>query len=278
MSSSKVHEGAAAARVATAALAARESGVFHLTHLRSPESAEVGALEDVIGLIPLGAVEQHGPHLPLATDAIIAEHLATEVAGRLPRPVVVAPVLSGGMSWHHLHFPGTVHLGKEVFSGFVRAYVDTMTKLGIRDILMFSAHGGNFALMGEIAAGYADSAVRVVAYTDLRRYLEVMTKGAAEAGLNVPATDAHAGGLETSQMMFLLGEDLVQVPDDLEGCYAVPEPGWLDRLLNEGVHALSPIGVIGQPAGATAEAGRAIFAALVDELLDWALRSVAVTT
>jgi creatinine amidohydrolase len=243
--------------------------IYYLAQLTSPETARVGRLDDVIGLIPLGAVEQHGPHLPLATDAIIAEHLAGEVAARLPRPVLVAPVLAGGMSWHHLHFPGTVDLGQDVFTGFVNAYIETFEKLGVRDIALFSGHGGNFAQMAEIAAASADSGRRVVAYSDLPRYLEVMAEAAAEAGLVVPETDAHAGGLETSQMMFLYGEDRIHIPEQLDGCYTEAEPGWLERLMREGVHALSPIGILGMPAGATAAIGDAICAALVNELSSW---------
>ena len=222
-----------------------------------------------VGLIPTGAIEQHGPHLPLATDAIIAEYLAREIAGRLVEHVVVAPVLPGGMSAHHLEFPGTVHLGEDVFSGYIRAYVDTMTKLGIEEIGVFSAHGGNFGLIGRLAAEYAQAVggCRVVAYTDLARYLAVMMSSAETVGLTAPETDAHAGGLETSQMMFLLGEDAIQVPET-EG-YTAAEPGWMDKLFAEGMKALTPIGVLGRVEGASAKAGKAICDALADELAAW---------
>jgi creatinine amidohydrolase len=221
-----------------------------------------------VGLIPTGAIEQHGPHLPLATDAIIAEYLAREVAGRLVEPVVVAPVLPGGISSHHLEFPGTVDLGEDVVTGYLRAYVDTMTKLGIEDVAVFSAHGGNFALLGRFAADWAQAGgVRVIAYTDLVRYLAVMMRAAEGVGLSAPETDAHAGGLETSQMMFLLGEDAIQVPE-AEG-YTAAEPGWMDRLFAEGMKSLTPIGVLGRVQGASAKAGEAISNALVDELVTW---------
>jgi creatinine amidohydrolase len=220
-----------------------------------------------VGLIPTGAIEQHGPHLPLATDAIIAEYLAKEVAGRLAEPVVVAPVLPGGISSHHLEFPGTVDLGEDVFTGYVGAYVDTMTRLGIEDIAVFSAHGGNFALLGRIAADYAQEGRRVVAYTDIARYLAVMMEAGKSEGLIAPETDAHAGGLETSQMMFLLGEDTIHVPE-AEG-YTAAEPGWLDRLFAEGMKSLTPIGVLGRVQGASAKAGQAISEALADELALW---------
>jgi creatinine amidohydrolase len=227
----------------------------------------------VIGLIALGAVEQHGPHLPLATDALIAKYLAKEIAGRIIEPVVVAPMLPGGMSWHHLGFPGTVHLGEEVVSGFVRAYVDALAKLGIGEIAIFTAHGGNFSLIARLAADYAQAPrPRVIAYDDLPRYLSVMTAAAEAAGLKVPETDAHAGGLETSQMMFLLGEDRIEVPE-VEG-YTDAEPGWLDKLLAEGMKPLSSVGILGRPQGASAKVGKAICDALVDELVEWMVQGL----
>lgn len=238
---------------------------FALEELTSPEAGRLGA-EGAIGLIAVGAVEQHGPHLPLGTDAIIARHLAAEVAARLDEAVIVAPVLPGGLSSHHLGFAGTVDLPRPVFDGYVRALLDTYEALGVRLVAIFSAHGGNFGAIGELAG--AHGGVRVIAYTDLRRYLQVMMDAAAGAGLHAPETDAHAGGLETSQMLFVHGEDRISFPPDLEG-YVAAEPGWLDRLLAEGMKALSPIGVLGRPAGATAAAGAAICAALADELAAW---------
>jgi creatinine amidohydrolase len=244
--------------------------LIHFPELTSPEAGRLAADGRAIGLLVLGAVEQHGPHLPLATDAIIAEHLAAAVAERISEPVVVAPVLPGGLSTHHLAFPGTVHLPEEVVRGFVVAYVEAFGRIGVTDVAIFSSHGGNFALIGEIARSYAEAGgeARVIAYDDLPRYLQVMARASADAGLVVPETDAHAGGLETSQMLYLRGEDTITVPDGLEG-YVEAEEGWLDVLLNEGIHALSPIGVLGRPAGATAAVGEAICAALAGEMASW---------
>jgi creatinine amidohydrolase len=244
-----------------------------LETLTSPQAARLAADGRVVGLIGLGAVEQHGPHLPLGTDAIIARHLAGEVAARLNETVLVAPVLPGGLSWHHLGFPGTADLPAEALLGYVRAYLKTMDALGVRDVALFSAHGGNFAAIADLAAEYAGhDRQRVIAYADLWRYVEVMVAAAASAGLRVPATDVHAGGLETSQMLFLRG-DAITVPPGLEG-YVAAEPGWLERMTAEGIHVLSPNGVLGRPAGATAEAGAAICAALADEISGWMAREL----
>lgn len=248
------------------------------SELTSPEAGKLAESRRAIGLLALGAVEQHGPHLPLATDAIIAEHLVREVAHRIEEPVVVAPVLPGGLSTHHLAFPGTVHLPEEVVRGFVVAYVEAFGRIGVTDVAVFSSHGGNFAQIGEIVRSYAQTVdnTRVIGYYDLPRYLEVMARAAAATGLIVPETDAHAGGLETSQMMFLRGVESVTMDDGLEG-YVEATDGWLDVLLTEGIHALSPIGVLGRPAGANAAAGQSICAALADELTAWIVSEFGVT-
>jgi creatinine amidohydrolase len=237
--------------------------------LTSPQAGRLAAEGPVVGLIALGAVEQHGPHLPLGTDAIIARHLAGEVAARLEETVLVAPVLPGGMSSHHLAFPGTVDLSGELLGGYVRALLSTYGALGIRDVALFSAHGGNFTRMADLVEEHAgDERLRVIAYTDIVRYIEVMTRAAASTGLEVPESDAHAGGLETSQMLFLHGPERITFPPDLEG-YVAAEPGWMERMAAEGLQALSPIGVLGRPAGATAAAGAAICGALADAIAAW---------
>jgi creatinine amidohydrolase len=72
-----------------------------------PEAERLGA-DGAVGLVALAALEQHGPHLPLATDALLAERLARDVAERLGTPVVVTPILRGGLSTHHLAFAGSL--------------------------------------------------------------------------------------------------------------------------------------------------------------------------
>jgi creatinine amidohydrolase len=242
---------------------------IELELLTSQQAGRLQSEGRVVGLIGTGAVEQHGPHLPLGTDAIIARHLASEIAARLQEIVLVAPVLPGGMSSHHLAFPGTVDLAGELFAGYVRALLAAMDRLGIRDIALFSAHGGNFARLAELAAEYdGHGRLRVVAYTDIWQYIEVMSAAAERTGLHAVACDAHAGALETSQMLFLHGPGRISFEPGLEG-YVAAEPGWMERLAAEGIDALSANGVLGRPADATAEAGAAICAALADTLAAW---------
>ena len=218
-------------------------------------------------LVPSGSYEQHGPHLPLATDTLIATALARLVAERLEPAVIVTPTVAPGLSWHHLGFPGTVDLGEEGFRAIHDAYVAMAAGLDIRHVFLISSHGGNFAFIGR----YADESfgdVSVHAFAEFAEYVEAMREGGQRAGLALAETDVHAGKLETSQALHLFPDDVLEF-EGLVG-YVAAEDGWLDTLFADGVHALSDIGVLGEPHGATAEAGEQIMLALAERIAGWA--------
>lgn len=235
-----------------------------------PEAKALGERGDAVGLIPTGALEQHGPHLPLGTDFLVAGDLARAVAESLPVPVVVTPTLMAGLSDHHLAFPGTVSLSRETFSGWIEAHIAGLERMGIRRTALFSGHGGNFAFIGELASAYAGPA-RVIAYDDLLGFVRVMDEAARAHGLHAPETDVHAGSLETSVGLARFDPRLVRDFAGVEG-YTAAEEGWMERIWTDGLAALTETGVLGDPAGATAEAGQAIFEALAHELVGWIAR------
>jgi creatinine amidohydrolase len=93
-------------------------------------------------IIPLGAVEQHGPALPLGADAIIAEALARELGRRTDR--LTAPLLSPGLSLApHMNFPGTISFMPDTFTHMVRDFITTLHHHGLRNFLLINGHGGN---------------------------------------------------------------------------------------------------------------------------------------
>jgi len=233
-----------------------------LEMLTWPEAERLGA-EGATGLVSLGSLEQHGPHLPLATDSLLAERLARDIAERLPGPVVVAPVVRGGLSTHHLAFPGTITVPPEAYRALTVSYLEGLERMGVRKIGLWSWHGGNFGFVRELADGYEGDA-RIAGYSDLPRFFALMAEAAARTGQAAPESDAHAGGLETSTMLAERPE-LVRPFEGVEG-YTAAEPGWLERVFAEGIRPLSASGVLGDVAGANARAGEAIFAALADEL------------
>jgi creatinine amidohydrolase len=233
-----------------------------LQHLTWPEAERLGA-EGAVGLVSLASLEQHGPHLPLATDSLLAERLARDIAERLPGPVVATPVVRGGLSTHHLAFPGSVTVPPEAYRALTVSYLEGLERMGIRKIGVWSWHGGNFDFVRELVDGWQGEA-RLAGYSDLERFIELMLEAAAGAGLRAPETDAHAGGIETSTMLAAYPE-LVRPFDGVVG-YSTPEPGWLQRIFEEGIRPVSESGVLGDVRGANAEVGEALFAALADEL------------
>lgn len=114
--------------------------------LTSAELAAAAA-RDPVAVLPLAAVEQHGPHLPLETDCVIGEGLLTAAASRLPPdcPVLRLPVLSVGDSLEHTRFPGTLSLDPETFQRVVVEWGAGVARAGVRRLLLFSSHGGNLA-------------------------------------------------------------------------------------------------------------------------------------
>ncbi|MEM9561416.1 MAG: mycofactocin biosynthesis peptidyl-dipeptidase MftE [Actinomycetota bacterium] len=203
-------------------------------------------------LVPLGATEQHGPHLPLATDTLIARAWAEAVADRLPA-AVVAPALPFGSSGEHQGFAGTLSIGgpalRLVVVELARSAAETFDRL-----VLLSGHAGNLGPLTEAA--------------DQLRYeghdvIDLVPTWPAGRGF---AVDAHAGRTETSLLLHLHPE-LVRLE--------LAEPGRTDdlaelieRLMAEGVRAVAANGVLGDPTGASAEEGRRLFGDLVDRTVD----------
>lgn len=249
-----------------------------MRYLTWPQARELADLHMALALIPVGSFEQHGPHLPLITDTIVAEALVIEAARRIVEPVVVMPAIAGGLSDHHASFPGTVSLPRDVFDGLLRAYISGLERTGIRRMGIVSGHGGNFEFIGQFADSYRENAggPTVFAFDDLPGFLETAKEAGKLAGLSLVETDIHAGAWETSLVLHLLGEGKVRDFTGVEG-YTAQEAGWFEAVYAKGVGALSSSGVLGCPAGATAEAGRVILDALVDSVVRWMIRSFGVS-
>lgn len=216
-------------------------------------------------IVPLGALEQHGPHLPLSTDQIIAEALASEAAARSGE-CAVAPCLPVGVSPHHLGFAGTASVAAQTMAEVQVDVVSSLLSHGFGCAYVVTGHAGNAGSMAEAERRLAESfAGRVVSFADWPAQRKAVHAAAEAMGLDPERVGTHAGHFETS-IMCLLRPDLVDS--------AAAEPGWIgpaatagETLRSRGMAALSPIGVIGDPAGADAEAGRAYLDALVDHVV-----------
>jgi creatinine amidohydrolase len=195
--------------------------------------------------IPLGSTEQHGPHLPFDTDTRIAAAVATGAAAQL-RSVTVAPALAYGASGEHAAFPGTLLIGHDVLAAVLSELVRS-ARGSFRGVVFVSAHGGNHDALTAVRA-------RSAAEGD-----DVLVWSAGTAG-----GDAHAGRTETS-LMLAIEPAAVRMDLSEAGC-TQPLEELMPRLRSAGVRPVSSSGVLGDPAGATAEEGRATLASLVADL------------
>jgi creatinine amidohydrolase len=239
-------------------------GALMLDTLSWPEvQAELEAGRDTV-VIALGATEQHGPHLPLATDALLGDHLALRVADRLD--AFVAPTVRIGCSSHHLAFPGTLSVADETFHALVADIVGSLARGGFRRVVLLPSHGGNFApLAAALERLGAVEGIRISALTDVRLLLQVAQIGATEHGVPLGDGGLHAGEWETSLLM-AVEPGLVHTERGAAGFTGSPEEA-LGALFGSGVHSLAANGVIGDPAAASAEHGDRYWEAVLEIVL-----------
>jgi creatinine amidohydrolase len=195
--------------------------------------------------VPVGATEQHGPHLPLSTDTDIAVALCQRLAAVRPG-VLVAPAVAYGSSGEHQDFPGTLSIGQQA-TELLLVELGRSASRTFGHLVFVSAHGGN-----------AEAAARATAR---------LRAEARDVLLFQPAWhgDPHAGHPETSLMLHLDPARVRMssaVPGDTR-----PLAQTLPLLRTGGVRAVSESGVLGDPAGATAAAGATLLAALAAALI-----------
>ena len=221
--------------------------------------AEIDAGRDTV-VLAFGATEQHGRHLPLATDALLGDHLARMLADRLD--AFLGPTLRVGCSEHHVGFAGTMSLSASTFAAVVGDLVRSLLKGGFRRIVLVPTHGGNFA---PLAAAVAELEERhsVTALTDLGVLFQIAQIGEREYAVPLAEGGLHAGEWETS-LLLAIRPELVRM-DHAEAGFTGDLQEALEGLFSEGgVAALSHNGAIGDPARASAEHGERYWSAAVD--------------
>jgi creatinine amidohydrolase len=212
-------------------------------------------------VVAFGATEQHAHHMPLATDALLGDHLAHGLADRLD--AFVAPTVRVGCSSHHLAFPGTLSLADDTFGAMVADLVSSLAQAGFSRIVLVPTHGGNFAPLAAAVEKLTDSdRQRVVALTDLGVLLQVAQLGEREFGVPLPEGGLHAGEWETSMLM-AIHPDLVHM-DRAEAGYVGDPQEAIAGLFDSGVKSLSETGAIGDPTRASAEHGRRYWETVLD--------------
>lgn len=199
-------------------------------------------------LLPLGSTEQHGPHLPLDTDTVVAMRAAQEIHARYPS-VGLAPAIPYGASGEHAAFPGTLSIGTDALCSVIVEFVRHAASTW-RHVLVVNGHGGN-----------ADALAHASALTRFEgRSLTVCH--AASGG---PRADPHAGFRETSLMLYLAPHSvktgLIEHGNDVALSELLP------LIQKQGVRAVSENGILGDPVGANCEHGRGIFETICNGII-----------
>jgi creatinine amidohydrolase len=207
-------------------------------------------------IVPVGALEAHGPHLPLGADQIQAEATADELADRVD--ALVAPTVPYGSAPGARRFPGTVSLTMSQLEGHVTGVLSELARTGVRRLLVLSGHAerGHMAALREAAdeTMRMHPTVRVVVLSDYDFVYELR-------GREAPITDGHAGLLETSRV-------LAVAPDKVGTERPVVENRRSPFLPGAGTDAEWPESVMGDTRTASGELGRRVQTHVVDRLVE----------
>jgi creatinine amidohydrolase len=248
---------------------------FRLGRLTTEEIAALDG-ERTLVVLPIGAVEQHGPHLPVLTDALVAEALLARALERRPDDgsVWALPTQAYGKSNEHAGFAGVLALSAQTLAATLLELAAGVATSGLKRLMFLNGHGGNTDVLDYVARDVrAAHGIVCVSAHPFRFGLAAAVVSGAEEGFGI-----HAGEAETSTLLALAPElvhedrfaaELPGVRTSLRrlSLKGAASFGWLTRDLSES-------GTIGDPRAATAEKGQAILDAeadLVVELIEEAL-------
>ena len=228
------------------------------------------APDDAVVLFPIGAVEQHGPHLPVDTDAAIAKAIADAVADQT-EDVFALPTLPYGYSPHHGGVPGTVSLSSETTASVVTDVLRSLVDDGFERIVVLNGHGGNRSVVKTAVSDFRAETGVSVAFIS---YWDVIADEIEHLRESERGGVSHGGEIETSLILHL--RDHLVGPDrpdyvrddrggyrrtDLFGSGAVYYPEHFDDMTETGIS--------GTPSAASAETGEQLFERSIDALAEF---------
>ena len=213
--------------------------------LPTATSPEVRAAGATVAVLPVGSFEQHGPHLPLTTDTVIACLIAREIA--VTYNLFLLPPITISCSHEHAAFAGTVSISAGTLIQVIDDIAQSLGQSGIRHLVIVNGHGGNYVL-SNIVQQANESGPRMSLFPGRDDWAAAREL----AGIKTTVSDdMHAGELETS-IILSKPADLVRPNYGESDNVANPRPD----LLTLGIREYAPTGVIGRPSVATAEKGK----------------------
>lgn len=251
--------------------------------LTSPEIGRIAP--DRIAVVPIAALEQHGNHLPVITDAAIADELGRRVEALLPDRIVLLPTLWCGSSHHHMGFPGTISISSETYTRVLVDMADSLIASGFRRIFFLNCHGGNQTPFAEALyrlnlkhKGANEPWIAAASYWNL-----AARELAAQTFMATPRL-SHACEYETSLMLAICADrvqkDALGETSGIGSQYYDPLGYTPSRVVvSQSFDQLSQTGALGSPELATEEKGRQLFtllasavAGFLEEFATWKRR------
>jgi creatinine amidohydrolase len=206
-----------------------------------------------VAVLPVGSFEQHGAHLPLATDTLVACAIAREIAEAYP--VHLLPPVTIACSHEHAAWPGTVSISSVTLHAVVRDIAASLRRSGVEALVLVNGHGGNYVL-GNVVQESSAAGERMALFPAPEDWETALERAGVSTSL---LTDMHAGEIETSILLHAHPE---VVRPGYESADFVAD----DRrhLLTVGMSAYTDSGVIGRPSLGSAEKGKELLASLAD--------------
>ncbi len=203
-----------------------------------------------VAVLPVGSFEQHGAHLPLATDTIVASAIAHAVA--TAHDLFLLPPITVSCSHEHTGWPGTVSIRSTILTAIIDDIADSLRQAGVDQLVVVNGHGGNYVLSNIVQE--ANVGHRRMALYPGRHDWDAARQAAGLASSG--HDDMHAGEIETSLLLHLCPE-LVR-----DGYQHADHLADRPHLLVLGMRGYTTSGVIGQPSLASAEKGKAVLDSL----------------
>jgi len=260
-----------------------EKEKFLIAEMTWPEVKEALAETDM-AMVSVSSTEQHGPHLPVKTDAVVGYEVCKRAAARLYREtgirVLIAPPLHIGMSLHHMSFPGTIALKPETLKNVITEVCWCLSEHGFKKIVVVNSHGGNRTVLDAAARKIFDNTDAMVFFTSTSiAYVDEEMNEAKKVLKAGPGGSCHAGETETSIMLALSEHVRVErIPDKpIPPRFPLPEyVGWgtakytgVNFTGNWNTEQLSEDGYLGDPSKASKETGEKILDYRVKNLVEF---------
>jgi creatinine amidohydrolase len=220
-------------------------------HINTSTSADVGQMEPKLAVLPMGSFEQHGHHLPLVTDTVVACAIAENI--RASFPVLALPPITISCSHEHAAWPGTTSISATTLYAVVTDIAKSLHTSGIPSLALINGHGGNYVLSNIVQESTVDEP-RMALFPTSGDWTNARNAGGLVTNNH---EDMHGGELETSIL-------LAVAPQLVGGEYTGADYIQNDRthLLSVGMQGLTGTGIIGRPSLASAEKGNVILSQL----------------